>query len=228
MLAVGRKEVELEKEDWSLLAEGRMREDGAFALPSVGSLRIDTDTAEQVWKCGVLMVPGGKMWPGSKRMIVWASEGVTGRALSGPLFSADTILAKSCSQTKGWSVCRFVLLSEKPSSHHALATREPVLGPHLAVPCFSGSDAGSPGEADLWRSWEVRAGPLHHELLNRSDENFCSHSFSAQHGTSPWACLYTAHSLEVPQPLEVPQDFAQCSQGGWREKLQKHRVVLRV
>lgn len=33
MLAVGRKEVVLEKEDQSLLAEDRMREDGGGTLP---------------------------------------------------------------------------------------------------------------------------------------------------------------------------------------------------
>lgn len=53
-------------------------------------------------------------------MIVWRSEGITGMPLSGPPFSAYTILAKPYSQTKAWSVCRFVLLSEKPSSQHTL------------------------------------------------------------------------------------------------------------
>lgn len=177
---------------------------------------------------GVLLMPGGKKWPGSRRMIVWRSECVTGSLMSGPLFSAPTILAKSCSHTKGWSVCRFVLLSEKPSSQHALGTGEPVLVPHFTVPCFSESHAGSLGEADLWRPWEVRAGPLHHELLNRLNENFCSLSFSAQHGTNPRGYLYTTHSLKLPQPLKVPQDFAQRSRGDWREKLQKHRAVLRL
>lgn len=69
-------------------------------------------------------------------------------AMSGPLFSAYTILAKPYSQTKAWSVCRFVLLSEKPSSQHALGMEELVLGPHFAVPCFNESNAGSLGEAN--------------------------------------------------------------------------------
>lgn len=81
-------------------------------------------------------------------MIVWRSEGITGMPLSGPLFSPHTILAKPCSQTKGWSVRRFVLLSERPRSQHALGMGEPVLGPHFSIPCFSESNAGSLGEAD--------------------------------------------------------------------------------
>lgn len=81
-------------------------------------------------------------------MIDWRSGSVTGRPLSGSLFSAYTILAKPCSQSKGWFVCRFVLLPEKPSSQQALGVVEPVLGPHFAVPCSSESNAGNLGEAD--------------------------------------------------------------------------------
>lgn len=215
MLAIGRKEAVLEK-DQSLLAEDRMREDGGGTSPfSVLAL----------W--GLIWTQQNKV--GS--VVCWSCQEEKGDqeakgqlsgdqrvSLSGPLFSAYDILAKPVARLKGWSVCRFVLLSEKPSSQHTLATGEPVLGPHFAVPRFSESDAGSPGEADLWGSWEVRAGPLHHELLNRSNENFCPHSFSA----------FTQHLLKLPQPPKVPQDFAQCSWGGWREKLQKHRVVLYI
>lgn len=97
------------------------------------------DTAEQGSKCGVLLVPGRKKGSGSKRMIVWRSESATGR----PLPSPYTILARPSSQTKGWPVCRFVLLPEKPIPQHALGTGEPVLGSHFVVLCFSEIDAGS-------------------------------------------------------------------------------------
>jgi len=59
MLAVGRK-LQWKKEVPVERGQEERRWWWAFAFPTVGSVKIDMDTAEQGWKCGMVVTPGKK------------------------------------------------------------------------------------------------------------------------------------------------------------------------
>lgn len=144
LLAVGKKQVVTEEKRSVHVGKGQEEKRWCctFVFLTVGSLRIEMDSAEQGWKCDTVVMTEKKCNQEAKGWLSRDQRVSPGTPPSGLHFSAlpkncHTISTEAFSKIKGWSVCRLVLTSGYQAYNTPFIVPGELVDTHFGVPHFS-------------------------------------------------------------------------------------------